>query len=115
MEEKKVKAKHNPPTSRGDDYVTEPQKVFCKEYAATGNAKESALKAYPTTKYPAQMGLALKKKAWIQDYIVHNCKKCAEIQMEMIEDRDLSPAVRMDGIKDVLNRAGIGKEEEEQG
>lgn len=97
--------------ARKEKRLTEKQLTFAKEYAATGNAAAAALKAYPDTQNPKQMGYTLKNKVEIREYIATTAYKCAQIQMEMIESEDTPAAVRNDAIKFRLNAVGIGEEE----
>lgn len=79
----------------------------------TGNATLAAKEAFPDSEFPAQVGYAMKQKPQIMNYIMSNAHRCAEIQMQIIENEKTPPAVRMDGIKNVLDRAGIGKSEDD--
>ena len=53
----------------------------------------------------------------VKDYLLakisSDAEKCLDIQMDMIQNEDIPAAVRMDGIKDRLNRLGVGKQKEE--
>ena len=93
--------------------ITESQKVFAEEYAATGNAKEAALKAYPDTKFPAQVGYQTKNSNAVKEYIMSTADKCARIQMQMIESKKTPAAVRNDAIKFRLEVAGVKEREED--
>lgn len=92
--------------------MSKKQKIFADEYAATGNAKAAAMKAYPETNFPSQMAYELKKKEEVREYIALTAQKCAEIQMEIIVDKDMPAAVRNDAIKFRLGVAGIKDETE---
>jgi phage terminase small subunit len=102
------------PTKRLPEGITEPQKVFAVNYAKTLDAKNSAKLAYPTTKYPAEMGYALKQKQWVKDYISSTMMECAEIQMDMILDKKTPAAVRHDAIKFRLTAGGVAAPEEQE-
>ena len=108
-----VTRKRKWPTKHLPEGVTEAQKVFAINYAETLDAKKSAKIAYPNTKHPAEMGYQLKQKSWVKDYIASTMMECAQIQMNIITNEKAPFAVRMDGIKDRLNRGGVVWEEEQ--
>jgi hypothetical protein len=45
--------------------------------------------------------------------LADDAELCLELQMEMIQNEDIPAAVRMDWIKDRLNRLWVGKQKEE--
>lgn len=101
------------PTKHNEHSLTEKQQVFADELAAGASATDAVLAAYwDQVLYPSQFGHKLKNKPQIQAYLMETAQLCAEIQMEMITNKKTPAAVRMDGIKDRLNRAWIVQEEE---
>jgi phage terminase small subunit len=93
--------------------LTESQKVFADMYLQTGDAKASAIEAYPNTRYPAQVGFQAKNSAAVKEYIASTADRCARIQMEMIESKKTPAAVRNDAIKFRLEVAGVKDKEDD--
>ena len=54
-----------------------------------------------------------KVKEYLLEKIASDADICLDMQMEMIMNEDIPAAVRMDWIKDRLNRLGVGKQKEE--
>ena len=104
--------------------LTEKQKAFVDEYLQSHNA---------TAAYRAAKGTLGNREEWIdsdrpnwmqmkkvekvKEYLIQkladDAELCLELQMEMIQNEDIPAAVRMDWIKDRLNRLGVGKQKEE--
>lgn len=104
--------------------LSENQKAFVDHYLKTGNATES---------YRASRGILDKPELWskwdngnaritknterVREYlsekIASNADELLDIQMDIIRDEKMPPAVRHDAIKDRLNRLGVGREKEE--
>ena len=59
----------------------------------------------------------MKKVEKVKEYLIQkladDAELCLELQMEMIQNEDIPAAVRMDWIKDRLNRLWVGKQKEE--
>lgn len=103
------------PTKHNKHSLTESQQVFADCLASGKNATDAVRIAYgDEVRYPSQFGHVLREKPQIQRYLMETAQECAEIQMRMIMNERTPAAVRMDGIKDRLNRAGIGKEEDDK-
>lgn len=105
-------------------WLTEKQKAFVDEYLQSHNA---------TAAYRAAKGTLGNREEWIdsdrpnwmqmkkvekvKEYLIQkladDAELCLELQMEMIQNEDIPAAVRMDWIKDRLNRLGVGKQKEE--
>ena len=60
------------------------------------------------------MGSQLRANVKVLKYIESLAQDCAEIQFQMVTDKKTPSAVRMDGLKDILNRAGVKQPEEEK-
>ena len=104
--------------------LTEKQKAFVDEYLQSHNA---------TAAYRAAKGTLDNREEWIdsdrpnwaamkrldkvKDYLLEkialDAEVCLDMQMEMIQNADVPAAVRMDWIKDRLNRLWVGKQKEE--
>ena len=104
--------------------LTEKQKAFVDEYLQSHNA---------TAAYRAAKGTLDNREEWIdsdrpnwaamkrldkvKDYLLEkiasDAEVCLDMQMEMIKNEDVPAAVRMDWIKDRLNRLWVGKQKEE--
>ena len=105
-------------------WLTEKQKAFVDEYLQSHNA---------TAAYRAAKGTLGNREEWIdsdrpnwmqmkkvekvKEYLIQkladDAELCLELQMEMIQNEDIPAAVRMDWIKDRLNRLWVGKQKEE--
>ena len=105
-------------------WLTEKQKAFVDEYLQSHNA---------TAAYRAAKGTLGNREEWIdsdrpnwmqmkkvdkvKEYLIQkladDAELCLELQMEMIQNEDVPAAVRMDWIKDRLNRLWVGKQKEE--
>ena len=105
-------------------WLTEKQKAFVDEYLQSRNA---------TAAYRAAKGTLGNREEWIdsdrpnwmqmkkvekvKEYLIQkladDAELCLELQMEMIQNEDVPAAVRMDWIKDRLNRLWVGKQKEE--
>ena len=61
--------------------------------------------------------MQMKKVEKVKEYLIQkladDAELCLELQMEMIQNEDIPAAVRMDWIKDRLNRLWVGKQKEE--
>ena len=125
MEEIKKKPVNNK-KYKGSDKIaekyklTEKQKVFVDTYLATGNNTM----AYRAAKWTLENKEEWKVSDWpnwwlakqnpkILAYIHETAMECAQIQMDIIRDDKMPPAVRNDAIKDRLNRAWIWREEQQ--
>lgn len=104
--------------------LTEKQKAFVDEYLQSHNA---------TAAYRAAKGTLGNREEWIdsdrpnwmqmkkvekvKEYLIQkladDAELCLELQMEMIQNEDIPAAVRMDWIKDRLNRLWVWKQKEE--
>ena len=104
--------------------LSEKQKAFVDHYLKTMNATES---------YRASKGILDKPELWsawdagnwryikntekvkqyLNEKILSNADELLDIQMDIIRDEKMPPAVRHDAIKDRLNRLWIGKEKDE--
>ena len=104
--------------------LTEKQKAFVDEYLQSHNA---------TAAYRAAKGTLGNREEWIdsdrpnwmqmkkvekvKEYLIQkladDAELCLQLQMEMIQNEDIPAAVRMDWIKDRLNRLWVGKQKEE--
>lgn len=88
--------------------LTEKQKEWVQEYLANGgNASEASRVVSPESSKPGQVWFQMKNNPKIMKYLEETADRCLGIQMSMIENEKTPAAVRMDGIKDRLNRAGI--------
>lgn len=105
-------------------WLTEKQKAFVDEYLQSHNA---------TAAYRAAKGTLGNRDEWVdgdrpnwaamkrvdkvKEYLIQrladDAELCLELQMEMIQNEDVPAAVRMDWIKDRLNRLWVGKQKEE--
>lgn len=105
-------------------WLTEKQKAFVDEYLQSHNA---------TAAYRAAKGTLGNREEWVdsdrpnwmqmkkldkvKEYLIQkladDAELCLELQMEMIQNEDVPAAVRMDWIKDRLNRLWVGKQKEE--
>ena len=104
--------------------LTEKQKAFVDEYLQSHNASAAYRAAKGTLNTPEEW-LPSDRGNWhimrnldkVKDYLLakisSDAEKCLDIQMDMIQNEDIPAAVRMDGIKDRLNRLGVGKQKEE--
>lgn len=104
--------------------LTEKQKAFVDEYLQSHNAT-AAYRAAKWTLNNKEEWLVADRKNWmtmknldkVKDYLLEkiasDAELCLEMQMEMIQNEDIPAAVRMDWIKDRLNRLGVGKQKEE--
>lgn len=105
-------------------WLTEKQKAFVDEYLQSHNATA----AYRAAKWTlgnrdewvagdrpnwAAMKRVDKVKEYLIQRLADDAELCLELQMEMIQNEDVPAAVRMDWIKDRLNRLWVGKQKEE--
>ena len=104
--------------------LTEKQKAFVDEYLQSHNASAAYRAAKGTLSTPEQwipsdranwhiMKDNEKVKEYLLAKIASDAEACLDIQMEMIKNEDIPAAVRMDWIKDRLNRLWVGKQKEE--
>ena len=104
--------------------LTEKQKAFVDEYLQSHNASAAYRAAKGTLDKPEEwlpsdrgnwhiMRNLEKVKDYLLEKISSDAEACLDIQMEMIKNEDIPAAVRMDWIKDRLNRLGVGKQKEE--
>ena len=93
--------------------ITDKMQKFADVFLETGNGALAVREAYWDVKQAASMAYHLKQNSKVLDYIRDSAAECALIQMQMIKSKKTPAAVRNDAIKDRLNRAGIGKEEDE--
>ena len=104
--------------------LTEKQKAFVDEYLQSHNAS-AAYRAAKGTLWTPEEWLPSDRGNWhimrnldkVKDYLMEkialDAEVCLDMQMEMIQNEDIPAAVRMDWIKDRLNRLWIGKEKED--
>ena len=104
--------------------LTEKQKAFVDEYLQSHNASAAYRAAKGTLDKPEEW-LPSDRSNWfimrnldkVKDYLLakisSDAELCLNIQMDMIQNEDIPAAVRMDGIKDRLNRLWVGKQKEE--
>ena len=98
-------------------WMTELQYEFVQNYLKTWNATQSvrAARGWEVKPSDAVHWHHLKNNTRVMKYIQETAMKCAEIQMDQIILNKKAPmAVRNDAIKDRLNRAWIGKDDEEK-
>ena len=104
--------------------LTEKQKAFVDEYLQSHNASAAYRAAKGTLDTPEEWlpsdrsnGFIMRNLDKVKDYLLakisSDAELCLNIQMDMIQNEDIPAAVRMDGIKDRLNRLGVGKQKEE--
>ena len=104
--------------------LTEKQKVFVDHYLKTMNATESYRASKwildkPDLRSTGDTGNARtiknneKVKQYLNEKILSSADELLDIQMDIIRNDKMPPAVRMDWIKDRLNRMWIGKEKDE--
>lgn len=104
--------------------LTEKQKAFVDEYLQSHNATAAYRAAKWTlnnreerTDWDRPNWMRMKNLDKVKDYllakIASDADFCLDLQMEMIQNEDVPAAVRMDWIKDRLNRLWIGKQKEE--
>ena len=104
--------------------LTEKQKAFVDEYLQSHNASAAYRAAKGTLDKPEEW-LPSDRSNWfimrnldkVKDYLLakisSDAELCLNIQMDMIQNEDIPAAVRMDWIKDRLNRLWVGKQKEE--
>ena len=104
--------------------LTEKQKTFVDHYLKTMNATESyraskGILDKPDLRSPGDTGNARtiknneRVKQYLHEKILTSADELLDIQMDIIRNDKMPPAVRMDWIKDRLNRMWIGKEKDE--
>ena len=105
--------------------LTEKQKAFVDEYLQSHNASAAYRAAKGTLNNPEEW-LPSDRGNWhimrnldkVKDYLLakisSDAELCLDIQMDMIQNEDIPAAVRMDWIKDRLNRLWVGKQKEEE-
>ena len=104
--------------------LTEKQKAFVDEYLQSHNASAAYRAAKWTLNTPEEwlasdrgnwriMKNLDKVKNYLMEKIALDAEVCLDMQMEMIQNEDIPAAVRMDWIKDRLNRLWIGKQKDE--
>ena len=104
--------------------LTEKQKAFVDEYLQSHNASAAYRAAKGTLNNPEEW-MPSDRGNWhimrnldkVKDYLLakisSDAEVCLDMQMDMIMNEDVPAAVRMDGIKDRLNRLWVGKQKEE--
>lgn len=104
--------------------LTEKQKAFVDEYLQSHNAT-AAYRAAKGTLNTKEERVAWDRSNWmkmknldkVKDYLIQkladDAELCLEMQMELIQNEDVPAAVRMDWIKDRLNRLWVWKQKEE--
>lgn len=104
--------------------LTEKQKAFVDEYLQSHNASAAYRAAKGTLNNPEEW-LPSDRGNWhimrnldkVKDYLLakisSDAELCLDIQMDMIQNEDIPAAVRMDWIKDRLNRLWVWKQKEE--
>ena len=104
--------------------LTEKQKVFVDHYLKTMNATESYRASKwildkPDLRSTGDTGNARtiknneKVKQYLNEKILSSADELLDIQMDIIRNDKMPPAVRMDWIKDRLNRMWVGRDKEE--
>lgn len=104
--------------------LTEKQKTFVDHYLKTMNATESyraskGILDKPDLWRPGDTGNARtiknneRVKQYLHEKILTSADELLDIQMDIIRNDKMPPAVRMDWIKDRLNRMWIGREKDE--
>ena len=104
--------------------LTEKQKAFVDEYLQSHNATAAYRAAKGTLGNRGEWidsdrpnWMQMKKVEKVKEYLIQkladDAELCLELQMEMIQNEDIPAAVRMDWIKDRLNRLWVGKQKEE--
>ena len=105
-------------------WLTEKQKAFVDEYLQSHNASAAYRAAKGTLDTPEEW-LPSDRSNWhimrnldkVKDYLLakisSDAELCLNIQMDMIQNEDIPAAVRMDGIKDRLNRLWVWKQKDE--
>ena len=104
--------------------LTEKQKAFVDEYLQSHNASAAYRAAKGTLNNPEEwipsdrgnwhiMRNNEKVKEYLLAKIASDAEVCLDMQMDMIMNEDVPAAVRMDWIKDRLNRLWIWKQKEE--
>ena len=104
--------------------LTEKQKAFVDEYLQSHNATAAYRAAKGTLGNREEWvdsdrpnWMQMKKVEKVKEYLIQkladDAELCLELQMEMIQNEDIPAAVRMDWIKDRLNRLWVGKQKEE--
>ena len=104
--------------------LTEKQKAFVDEYLQSHNATAAYRAAKGTlnnreerTDWDRPNWMRMKNLDKVKDYllakIASDADFCLDLQMEMIQNEDIPAAVRMDWIKDRLNRLWVGRQKEE--
>lgn len=104
--------------------LTEKQKAFVDEYLQSHNATAAYRAAKGTlgnreerVSWDRSNGMKMKNLDKVKDYLIQrladDAELCLEMQMELIQNEDVPAAVRMDWIKDRLNRLGVGKQKDE--
>ena len=105
-------------------WLTEKQKAFVDEYLQSHNATAAYRAAKGTLGTREEWidsdrpnWMQMKKVEKVKEYLIQkladDAELCLELQMEMIQNEDIPAAVRMDWIKDRLNRLWVGKQKEE--
>lgn len=104
--------------------LTEKQKAFVDEYLQSHNASAAYRAAKGTLNNPEEW-IPSDRANWnimknldkVKDYLLakisSDAELCLNMQMDMIMNEDVPAAVRMDGIKDRLNRLWVWKQKEE--
>ena len=104
--------------------LTEKQKVFVDHYLKTMNATESYraskwildkpdLRSTGDTWNARTIKNNEKVKQYLNEKILSSADELLDIQMDIIRNDKMPPAVRMDWIKDRLNRMWVGRDKEE--
>ena len=104
--------------------LTEKQKTFVDHYLKTMNATESYRaskwvldKPELWTTWDTGNARTIKNnervKQYLNEKILSSADELLDIQMDIIKNEKMPPAVRMDWIKDRLNRLWVGKQKEE--
>ena len=104
--------------------LTEKQKVFVDHYLKTMNATESYRASKwildkPDLRSTGDTGNARtiknneKVKQYLNEKILSSADELLDIQMDIIRNDKMPPAVRMDWIKDRLNRMWVWRDKEE--
>ena len=104
--------------------LTEKQKAFVDEYLQSHNASAAYRAAKGTLNTPEEW-IPSDRGNWhimrnldkVKDYLLakisSDAEVCLDMQMDMIMNEDVPAAVRMDWIKDRLNRLWVWKQKEE--
>ncbi len=92
--------------------LTKKQKIFANEYKETGNATQSALKAYNTTSKDCakSIGSRTLEKPNVQEYLKSN-QEVYLSRMDKLSEKAKQEGIRYQATKDLLDRSGLKPKE----